>query len=515
MPETGAISVDKNKIIDFFERQYRLCAIIILCIAIFNIFFNLGNNPVLDWDEARHGISAYEMIKNNNWIVTTYHNNTDYWNLKPPVGVWLIALSYKIFGYNSLAMRFPSALSAFFCILLIMYFARKTFNKTTALLSGLILSSSFVFIEVHSGRNGDFDAQMALITLLTVIFLSKTKKSIFYFYLSAFLTSLAFLVKSFSFIQPAGIILLYWIINKEYKRFKWGNYLIIIGVFFLPIISWAVCRYFQDGTSFFIRMFSYDLIQRSTSALEGHSSSNLFYLEPLILKFLPWSLFFFILPFYKNRLNFKITKYSPHFKIKLNFFYKNTLLLIWILVPLFAAFFVKTKNEWYINSIYPALSIFIAWHISDLLYDNSFKKGLFYLIRKVFLPLMIVFFIISFTAITISNLIPEASLSLNMKDSYQNMRKFIDKENILKNLKIGFYTKNDIIYAKDWEQSKYFIAEVVKGLNPVEIGNYDDFIKTTQKGNLLLIENNSVDNEFISSNKLTIVQTNMNWIIVK
>ena len=30
---------------------------------LFILFHNLGNNAIADWDEARHGINAYEMLK--------------------------------------------------------------------------------------------------------------------------------------------------------------------------------------------------------------------------------------------------------------------------------------------------------------------------------------------------------------------------------------------------------------------------------------------------------------------
>ena len=50
-----------------------------------NVFFLLGNVPVEAWDEARHGVSAYEMLVSHAWIVNTYRGEVDYWNLKPPL----------------------------------------------------------------------------------------------------------------------------------------------------------------------------------------------------------------------------------------------------------------------------------------------------------------------------------------------------------------------------------------------------------------------------------------------
>ena len=67
---------------------------------------------ILDYDESRHGINAYEMIRNQDYVVSTYQGEPDYWNLKPPLSFWLIAVGYRMFGYNALGLRFFSALAS-------------------------------------------------------------------------------------------------------------------------------------------------------------------------------------------------------------------------------------------------------------------------------------------------------------------------------------------------------------------------------------------------------------------
>ena len=52
-------------------------------------FYKLGVGELCDWDEARHAVSAYEMIQTGEPIVTTYEYSNDYWNLKPPLSEWL------------------------------------------------------------------------------------------------------------------------------------------------------------------------------------------------------------------------------------------------------------------------------------------------------------------------------------------------------------------------------------------------------------------------------------------
>ncbi|MBP2656456.1 MAG: hypothetical protein H6Q73_4025 [Firmicutes bacterium] len=43
----------------------------------------------------------------------------DFWYDKPPMYYWLVAGSFKAFGVSEFAARFPSALSAVLCVVLV------------------------------------------------------------------------------------------------------------------------------------------------------------------------------------------------------------------------------------------------------------------------------------------------------------------------------------------------------------------------------------------------------------
>jgi len=57
------------------------------------VFLKLGEHPISPWDEARHGVSAVEMLQNGDWINIHYAGKPDDWNAKPPLVTWSIALS--------------------------------------------------------------------------------------------------------------------------------------------------------------------------------------------------------------------------------------------------------------------------------------------------------------------------------------------------------------------------------------------------------------------------------------
>lgn len=78
----------REKFLNFVEKYWLYLFIAILFLLSFACFFNLGNMPIYDWDEARHGVNAFEMLKQNNFIANFYQGEIDYYNLKPPISYY-------------------------------------------------------------------------------------------------------------------------------------------------------------------------------------------------------------------------------------------------------------------------------------------------------------------------------------------------------------------------------------------------------------------------------------------
>lgn len=91
---------------------YGAVLIALLASAGFLLFANLESAWVEMYDELRHAVNAYEMVVNDDYLVNTYFGETDYFNLKPPLSMWAIALSFKLFGFTLEAVRLPSALAS-------------------------------------------------------------------------------------------------------------------------------------------------------------------------------------------------------------------------------------------------------------------------------------------------------------------------------------------------------------------------------------------------------------------
>jgi 4-amino-4-deoxy-L-arabinose transferase-like glycosyltransferase len=478
---------EKFELEKFINKYFYFIAACILIIAGFNLFYRLGLTTVQDWDEARHGITAYEMIKNNNYLITTYGFNVDYYNLKPPLGMILIAIAYKIFGYSIFAMRFFSPISSLISIIIVGKILKDNVSKFAAIFGMIVLSTNYLFIIWHAGRTGDVDAVLTLVFTIIMYFLIKMNKDIKYFYLAGFVYSVSFLLKSYATMQIVAVVGLVLLCTGTLFKLKIKQLMIFLGCSFIPIFVWMGLRYRFDGTKFLGKMITYDVLARSTSTIEGQKGSIAYYLIYSISYNFHWVLYMaIILSVYFITNKFK-------FDFKNNKFLKFSI-IIWAVVPFILFSLSTSKLVWYINTIYPAVSILIGWLSYNIYKSPKISKTLRNIILIVFL---------------ICALFGQARILHKI-----NSDTMPDSQKILMSLKYKIYTKNvDIYYGSEWTQANRFIVEVIDEMNPKQVSK-ENFVNKKLKG-LYVLNNNKENSKFVMENKLKVLCENEDYIIVK
>src|SRR4051812_6912911 len=83
--------------------------------------------PLIDRDEPRFAEAAREMIQRNDYVVPYFNNQ--YRFDKPPLTYWFQTASYRVFGENDFAARFPSAIAAAFVSALLLAWGRRMANE--------------------------------------------------------------------------------------------------------------------------------------------------------------------------------------------------------------------------------------------------------------------------------------------------------------------------------------------------------------------------------------------------
>ena len=124
----------------------RSTALAILTGLWFVIFFAaLFAPPLLDDADATHANAARHMALSGD-LVTLRVNGIRYLE-KAPLPYWLVAISFRIFGFNTFAAHLPQAIGVLLLALLGFHWAARAFNARTAFYTGLAaLTSAGVFL---------------------------------------------------------------------------------------------------------------------------------------------------------------------------------------------------------------------------------------------------------------------------------------------------------------------------------------------------------------------------------
>jgi 4-amino-4-deoxy-L-arabinose transferase-like glycosyltransferase len=328
----------------------------VLCLAALNLFFRLGQEFLTEWDEALYAISATEMLAHGDWIKVTFFGNVDYYNTKPPLNIWLIAIMFKAFGTSIVSARIVSALSALATVAVLQEWTRRVFGQIQALLASLVLATTFGFLHIHAGRSANTDALFTLIVVLTVVVLWAEERNRWQRLWLGPLIAAAFLLRGLGVIMPLAIIGLVHILRGRHGWY-WLQSGIAAILCLIPVGLWAVARYRVDRWEFFSRMYNYDFLARSVTVLEDHPGGPLYYLQILMKHQYDWVLVAIVgailFPMSRAEWREALWRWGAGHSLK-------KLFAAWTVITLLIPTLMLTKLPWYLNTFYPILAIAVA-----------------------------------------------------------------------------------------------------------------------------------------------------------
>ncbi len=176
--------------------------------ALYICFKDLGASYLENWDEAWYGQVVREMLSTKNFLVP--HWNYQAFVDKPPLQFWLTSGIASVIGLNEFSVRLLSAISGFFCILLVTIYSYKKWGTVPAIFAYLTLALNNIFI--WRTRTGNLDAFATLLILLIFFLTTSTYK--YRYLLIGLLLGLTFLQKASLAYYPAAIFLLHELIYQ-------------------------------------------------------------------------------------------------------------------------------------------------------------------------------------------------------------------------------------------------------------------------------------------------------------
>ena len=347
------------------KHQWPITIVILLIASCCIFLFRLHLPTIRMWDESRLAVNALEMLINGNFLVTYFDGKPDMWNTKPPLLIWLMVASMKIFGVKEFALRFPSALSGITTTFILLIFCKNYFqNIKIGLASALALITSIGFVGEHVGRTGDYDALLVLwivvysLSYFSYLHSDVPKKRYLYLAVTTIAFVLAVLTKSIAGLMFLPGLLIYTAWQKKIRKILGSKETYLAATFFILSVSSYYLLRDYNNPGYLKTVLDVEVTGRYLSSLETHKGEFLFYLKGLLdSKFFPW---IYCLP-----ACFILTQMSPIAKVKQLSFFVSVQIICYGLVISSA----QTKLPWYDAPLYPMMSLLIGLGVAEFLHS--------------------------------------------------------------------------------------------------------------------------------------------------
>ena len=269
----------------------------LIAFVVFACLPTIGQSALFDWDEVNFAECAREMIVTKDYFNVTI-NFQAFWE-KPPLFIWMQALSMLAFGINEFAARFPNVLAAVFTLLTLYRFGKQFYSEQMGLIwSSLYACSILPFMYFNSGI---IDPWFNLFIFNGIIqfYIGTQTKTHRNFVLAGCFIGLAILTKG-----PVALILIggafgIFFIIRRFKEFPsiWNLFLFLatttfIGsLWFLLLIATGHQEIIHEFIAYQVRLFE--------TQDAGHGGP--IYYHWLILLFGVFPASFFMLAYFRNK----------------------------------------------------------------------------------------------------------------------------------------------------------------------------------------------------------------------
>lgn len=325
------------------------------------IFHRLGESP-LAGDDCYYSEVSKEMAASGDYLTPRNAGIVDFHTSKPPMLFWMNALSGKLFGFNTAAMRLPSAMLGYLGVVALFFFCRRYFGLETAFLSSIILT--FTQQYLYHSRSAVTDGPFAVFFAFSLFafWAARSEHKAYFYYLFGFFLGLAVMTRQLPGFFIYTVILAYMVLAKDYKALKEKHFYGAILLSFAVILPWHIIMYAKYGMAFIKQYFGVALMTGITGYPESYSSNPSLnpwyaYFEILLSNYQPW-LIFVVIGLY--RIFRKFGSFEPERKKQLIF------ALAWCFAPLLVFQAAKVKQYHYIMPLYIPFAIISAYAISDL-----------------------------------------------------------------------------------------------------------------------------------------------------
>ncbi len=212
--------------------------------------FSLAVSAVLNlWNLAQNGygntyysVAVQSMLLNwKNFFFASYDAGSFITVDKPPVALWMQAISAKIFGFNGLALLVPEALAGVASVALLYFLVKRLFGPLAGFLAATALALTPIAVAVERSNNTDTWLMFTLLLAAWTITLATEKGRFRLLALSMALVGIAFNIKMLEAWIVLPTFFLLYLVAAPLSWKKRLLHLTLAGIIALSVsLSWAV-----------------------------------------------------------------------------------------------------------------------------------------------------------------------------------------------------------------------------------------------------------------------------------
>lgn len=332
----------------------RLAIPFLLALGILLFVVNLGGYPIYSTGEPREAIRIFDVVHGGGFVLPTQPGIGLPW--KPPLMYWLGALVSALAGrVNEWTVRLPSAMLAVSGVLVCYLYVGRLFNRRSALISALILATSFEYLQSGSAARVDmtltFFMEVAFFEFLMVAEGLRRRWMLLYAAVAA-----AILAKGpIGAFLPAAVALIWLLLERRPGRLKQLHVLRGAVVVIIVAGGWYLSAALVGGMEFVRRQVLDENLYRllPTHAVQEPHAHSFYYIElALIAGFMPWSA---ITPLAIVQFFRESRPLDPRLKY----------LVVWFVTVLVFFNFPRSKRGVYLLALYPSISALTAVFLND------------------------------------------------------------------------------------------------------------------------------------------------------
>lgn len=343
-----------DKLAKLQKKAAWVVAFLLLAAFIFQVGYRIGKEQIKVWDESSSARNSVLMLAEGSYFMV-YKDGKRVPDPKPPFQLWLKVTSFKLFGINEFAVRFPTLVSAILTAIALWFFLFY-YTKKIWLANFLLLLMNITpgYIGYHVARHGDPDTLLVFeLTLYSILYFflieNYPRNQIKYYIGVGLLVSIAVLTKSIAGLAPAAGFALYTLVQPNgrkmmanYRFYVFGLATLVASSAYFWIAEWIDPGFLHD-----VYEQNFKVLQHYPGTVKHPEFSFYYnYLKSNAFKPLFYYIPLLLVPFFFSK----------------NKAYKNLILFSFLAATVFllGQSSAVMKNEWYIAPIYPFLWILVS-----------------------------------------------------------------------------------------------------------------------------------------------------------